>query len=249
MDSLRKLIRAIRPSAISYKGMKIPAKHMRFGGKYFQSNEDFVGSGVLEAKRLETNCGLTPKSAVLEIGCGPGRLPIGIQAHLGSIEKYCAVDVHEPSIRWCKKYIEKKSPNFSFVHIEVSNERYNVEGKESQEETKLPFEDESFDIVYLYSVFSHLLEKDVRAYLKEFERLLRPSGKVFLTAFVEENVPDVSENPSDYKDGKWKGALHCVRYDKEFLEKMFTENGFTVDKFDYGVETDGQSGIYLSKSA
>jgi len=224
--------------------MVIPAKYLRFGGTNFAHDESFLSSGEDEAIRLQREFGIHKGSAVLDIGCGPGRLPIGILSKIGELRAYRGIDVSDAPIEWCKKYIEKKYPTFQFLKINAKNERYNPTGTE---QIKLPFTDQAFDIIYLYSVFSHMKTPDIKAYLSEFKRLLKPTGKVFLTAFTEEFVPDMEENPPNYKTG-WKGALHCVRYEKNCFNKLISDHGFKVDKYEYGVETDGQSGFYLSLS-
>ena len=113
-------------------------------------------------------------------------------------------------------------------------------------EFPLPFNNREFDIIYLYSIFSHMTTEDVTAYLNEFKRLLAPSGKIFLTAFIEQNVQPMTINPPDYRRN-WQGPLHCVRYDKNFFISLLGENGFKIDRFDYEKETDGQSGLYISR--
>ena len=178
----------------------------------------------------------------MDIGCGPGRLPIGIISRIGELRAYRGIDVSGTPIEWCKKYIGEKYPTFQFIHINAKNERYNPDGSPLE---RLPFPDKAFDIIYLYSVFSHMKPPDIKYYLSEFRRLLKPIGHIFLTAFVEKNVPEMEENPPDYKQ-QWKGALHCVRYEKKFFEKMLRDHGFKIEKHAYGAETDGQSGYYLS---
>jgi ubiquinone/menaquinone biosynthesis C-methylase UbiE len=108
----------------------------------------------------------------------------------------------------------------------------------------LPFDPGVFDIIYLHSLFSNLIEKDVRIYAREFRRLLSPRGRVFLTAFVEEGVPPVTINPENYVV-KCHGPLCIVRYEKGHLCSVFESCGFEVERFDYGKELDRQSGIYL----
>jgi len=44
-----------------------------------------------------------------------------------------------------------------------------------------PYAPASFDIVYLYSVFSHLSEAACQAWMQEFARILRPGGMVVFT--------------------------------------------------------------------
>jgi hypothetical protein len=84
----------------------------------------------------------------------------------------------------------------------------------------------------------------VRQYVKEFQRLLAPSGGIFLTAFLEENVPDMTVNPENYRM-KWSAPLHCVRYNQQFFENILAENGLRIRRFDYEKEADGQSGVYI----
>jgi predicted SAM-dependent methyltransferase len=107
-------------------------------------------------------------------------------------------------------------------------------------------EPKSIDIVYLYSVFSHTIEEDMRIYLKDFSRILDDKGKLFLTTFVEEDVPDISINPENYRF-KCSSPLHVVRYRKDYLFSIFEEYGYSVLNFTYETETNGQSAIYLIK--
>ncbi|MCF7844978.1 MAG: class I SAM-dependent methyltransferase [Kiritimatiellales bacterium] len=238
----RRLKNLIKSDVAKHRGITIPAKHLRFGGNNFIDNESFLHSGEREAMRLQGEFGLRKGSALLEIGCGPGRLPIGIINTIGELRAYRGVDVSDVAIDWCKKNIEKQYPTFQFLRLNIKNDRYNPEGNDS---IKLPFPDQAFDVIYLYSVFSHMKTPDIRAYLSEFKRLLKSNGNVFLTAFIEENVPEMEENPKDYMQD-WKGALHCVRYDKKYFEKLVGEFGFKIDKLKHGVETDGQSAVILN---
>ncbi len=112
---------------------------------------------------------------------------------------------------------------------------------------RLPVDASEFDIIYLYSVFSHMDVADVRAYLGMFPGLMAESGVVFLTAFLEDDVPDVTINPEGYR-ARWEGPLHCVRYNRGFFESMALDSGLVVRRMDYETETDGQSALYLSRA-
>jgi SAM-dependent methyltransferase len=227
--------------------MILPAKHLRFCGAEFKDNEYFLVSAKAEAERLIKQNHLSRDSRILDLGCGVGRLPIGILAKGLEIKSYCGIDVDERSIRWCKKHIQSKHHQFQFQHTNARNALYNPKGAEVDTKLRLPFDDQSLDIIYLYSVFSHMLIGDVRIYAREFKRVLRQDGSVFLTAFAEDNVPDVVENPVGYKM-RWNGPLHCVRYNLAFLSGLFTDAGFRLANFVHGRETDGQSAIYLVHS-
>ena len=106
----------------------------------------------------------------------------------------------------------------------------------------------AIDVAYLYSVASHLPEAHLRIYLGELARVLAPGGRVFLTGFVEEGVPPVAVNPPGYAFARCSGPLHVVRYERSHLAGLLAAAGFRVDRFDHGAETDGQSGLYLSRT-
>ena len=243
----RGILNILSPETVSFGGRTLPAPRLRFGGAHFRSNEAFLRSGQAEAARLREQCGLTRDSRLLDIGCGPGRLPIGILSVVGYIAAYRGVDVSKTPIRWCRKHITPAHPAFQFLHINVRNARYNPSGASMDDRFRLPFADSSFDIIYLYSVFSHMGAEDVRKYLREYARLLAPGGSVFLTAFVEEGVPPVEENPAGYGNMPWKGALHCVRFEAGFLAGLVRGAGLQITRRSHGTETDGQSAFLLQK--
>jgi SAM-dependent methyltransferase len=102
--------------------------------------------------------------AVLDFGCGWGRI---IRFFLKDIEpeNLYGIDHSEGVIRtcqetnkWCKFAVIEPFPPTSFP-------------------------EQSFDLIYLYSVFSHLPEEMHLMWLKEFHRLLRPDGMLIATTF------------------------------------------------------------------
>ncbi len=243
----RRVVNLFIPDSVRFENAILPAKHLRLCGPEFRRDSYFLASAKAEADRLIQQFGLTEKSSVLDVGCGVGRLTIGIISQLGNIQKYRGIDISKASIRWCQKHITSKHPNFQFIHIDASNPRYNPKGVKIGVDFKLPFDDHEFDIIYLYSVFSHMTTDDIKVYLKEFKRILTRSGKIFLTAFIADGVPDMTINPPNYQLKNWSGPLHCVRYNKDFFSALLAENDFVLDRMDYEQETNGQSAIYVSK--
>ena len=251
MSSLGKLIR----KTITYifprmeynivAGSIIPSPDRRWCGPEFKDNDFYLKSAEAEANRLINNLQFTQKSRVLDIGCGQGRLPIGILRVIGDID-YTGIDIDKRSIDWCIRYIEGNHPTYKFKHLNLYNERYNKKGAEINADFRFEMVKNSIDIVYLYSVFSHTTEEDMKVYLKEFSRILDKEGKIFFTTFVEEDVPNFSINPDDH-NLKCSGPMHVVRYNKDYLLSIFDEYGFSILRYEQGVETGGQSAIYLSK--
>jgi SAM-dependent methyltransferase len=232
--------------SVHVEGHEIPPAKIRLGGHNFTDDRDFLEAARRDAQLLAEELGVTADSRVLDIGCGVGRLPIGFQAHLGVIPHYTGVDVDAGYIRWCTKHI--KGSDVSFVHLDAANERYNPRGGAIDSSFRLPLADMSFDVIHLYSVFSHMRSNDVRVYLSEFRRLLAPDGRVFLTAFVEDGVDEEAVNPAGYGTfpGEWEGALHCVRFSRAFFESLISDAGLGVERFDHASDTDGQSAIVLN---
>jgi ubiquinone/menaquinone biosynthesis C-methylase UbiE len=93
---------------------------------------------------------------VLEVGCGLGTDAVNF-ARAGAI--YTGVDLTESSIALVRK-------------------RFEIEGKDAElkvaDAEALPFEDESFDMVYSHGVLHHT--PDTRRAIDELHRVLKPGG-------------------------------------------------------------------------
>jgi cyclopropane fatty-acyl-phospholipid synthase-like methyltransferase len=245
---ISKVIRKILPKKgyVKISGSIIPSPDLRWCGPEFKDDHYYLKSAEGEANRLVEHFQCTSDSRVLDIGCGQGRLPIGIIRKLGSVN-YTGIDVDSSSIDWCTQYIEQNNTSFRFKHLDLHNERYNKKGIKADEQFRFDLESKSVDIIYLYSVFSHTTEEDFRAYLKDFSRILDDNGKIFFTTFIEEDVPNFSINPENYQL-KCSGPLHIVRYEKEYIFSILKEFGYSIIHFTHRNETNGQSGVYLSKN-
>src|ERR1700736_770367 len=117
---------------------------------------------------------------ILDFGCGWGRI---IRFFLKDVrpEKITGVDQVEKAIQCCLE--TNRWCNFKFI------EPY----------PPVPLTSESFDLIYLYSVFSHLSEEMHWELLKEFHRLLRPAGMVIATTRRRDFIEwcrDLREDPA-----------------------------------------------------
>jgi hypothetical protein len=117
------------------------------------------------------------------------------------------------------------------------------------EKIRLPVADASADIVYMWGVFTNMALEHVRIYASELSRMARDGAKVFLTAFVEDDVPEVSYNPTGYVPYDFASPLAVVRYNREWLFSLFSRHGLMVDDFRYhGSMFPKQSEIFLTKT-
>jgi len=96
--------------------------------------------------------------AVLEWGCGPARIIRHLPGALGSAAAVYGADYNPESIEWCRTHI----PNITFETNGLL--------------PPFPFEDDTFDLVYAISVFTHLAEDTSRSWVEEIRRVLNPGG-------------------------------------------------------------------------
>ena len=220
----------------------LPPRKYRMGGEHFKDDQAFIRTAVRDAKRLQRYAGLTEQSALLDWGCGAGRLAVGIREHFGRIRDYHGVDVQPELIAWADKHLA--GAGYRFTCLDVSNERYNPDGSA---QLTIGAKPDSVDVLYAYSVFSHMNDIDTPEYLGLIAQALTPGGSAFLTCFVEEGVAEWTENPENYGPLTWQGRLHCTRFSRQHFESHVAATGLTVDRFIYGRETDGQSLYVLRK--
>jgi SAM-dependent methyltransferase len=135
-------------------------------GAFFRPSA-YVESGRVvldDLERVLRDAGRALSSAhdVLDLACGPGR----VSMHL--LERYpnaqvTGCDVDPRSIDWAARHLERGA----FVATSA--------------QPPLPFDDSSFDLVFSYSLWTHLSEPAQLAWLAEVRRLLRPDGIAVLT--------------------------------------------------------------------
>ncbi|MBF0196281.1 MAG: class I SAM-dependent methyltransferase [Planctomycetes bacterium] len=240
---LRKIL--FKKDYVKVDGSLIALPDRRWCGPDFKNDQYYLQSTENEVKRLIDNLSCSKSSRILDVGCGQGRLAVGLTRVLKEVI-YHGIDVDKDSVMWCQKYISKHYTNMEFSHLNVYNERYNKEGVIFNNDFLFELQENSFDIAYLYSVFSHMTEEDMRIYLQDLKRVLTNKGKIFFTTYVEEDVTNYEVNPKDYHVYS-ETPLHVVRYRKEYLLSILDECGYKLLNFTYATESLGQSAIYIEK--
>ena len=191
-----------------YRGIILPPRDLRMGGPEYKDDEFFLNSSIAEANRVIRQLEAQPSDLLIDIGSGQGRLPIGL-IHESFSLGYLGIDVKRDSIDWCRKYIERRHPAFRFQHVDVVNARYNPSGNALSHDYQLPVGSGEVDIVYMWGVLTNMEPEHLPVYAKEFCRVLRPGGRAFVTAHVEDDVPASSVNPDNYTPYACQGALHA----------------------------------------
>jgi ubiquinone/menaquinone biosynthesis C-methylase UbiE len=213
-------------------------------GMIFTGSGDFRQQGRDLVKTFEKLGGLQPNHRVLDIGSGIGRIAVGLTEYLNKEGSYEGFDVMERGVVWCQKNITSRFPNFKFLYTPLKNDLYRDDG-ESADNFRFPYDDNSFDSIILTSVFTHMMDTEVKHYMGEIQRVLKPTGKCFATYFL---LDDVSKKgmktkesfnfPYDYghyrlMDDKVKSAN--IAFEMEYLEKdLVAENNLTLEAVHLG---------------
>jgi len=128
--------------------------------------------------------GLRPDHRVLDVGCGIGVMASALTHFLSPNGSYAGFDIVRVGIRWAQKNIGSRFPNFSFTHADIFNKHYNPKGKVSPDQFRFPYEDASFDFVFVKSVFTHLLPDSIQNYVREIRRVIKPTGRCLASLFL-----------------------------------------------------------------
>jgi ubiquinone/menaquinone biosynthesis C-methylase UbiE len=249
-DSLLKLIgkikRKLKRNYHVYNGVLLPPRDKRYLRESFFSDKVFYESTVQEGIKLTERLGVTKKTKILEIGCTTGRSFIGLLQKVPDIY-YIGIDINRWNIEWCKKYLARDNPDYNFQYFDLKHVMYNPTGTiELNKDFRFQFESNYFDVVYATGVLPNYITEEVRIILKDFSRMLKTGGRLHITSFVEENVPDMEENPDNYLM-KFTYPRQIVRYEKNFFDNLINEQGFRIDSFEHRTEIDFQSAYYLTK--
>ena len=129
---------------------------------------------------------LRPGTALLDVGCGCGRLPRYLVS--SPIESYTGFDRHSGMIEWCKREIRDSRFKFDFFELKSAYTAWDEQqGAINAADFAFPYADGSFDSCMLASVFTHMPPNEVRHYLGELARVMRPGGKVLLSIFFSKD--------------------------------------------------------------
>jgi SAM-dependent methyltransferase len=104
---------------------------------------------------------LAPNMRLLDVGCGPGSITVGLAEHLAQGE-VIGVDLSEATL--AQAAAEAAARGLTNLHYQPASVY------------ELPFEDNSFDVAYAHQVFQHLSKR--REALAEVLRVVKPGGLI-----------------------------------------------------------------------
>lgn len=158
-----------------------------------EGTADFLSS--LIRQYLEARNGIK----VLEWGCGPARVIRHLPSVLGDGAEVSGSDYNAASIAWCAKNI----PHVKFMTNDLN--------------PPLKSGENSFDVCYSISVFTHLSDEVCRAWVDEIYRVLKPGGIFITTTNGESKLADLFDD--EIERYRLEGVV--VRGNFEEGKKMF----------------------------
>jgi len=164
---------ALRPARrLVVEGPPLPPRRLMVRVAGTGDADWFLRSGRAGFDAIAAHAPLAELQAVLDFGCGCGRVTRWWGDFDGTV---AGSDVSGPAVEWC-------SANLPFARFE-----------RNALAPPLVFEDESFDLVYALSVFTHLTAELQLAWRDELRRVLRPGGRLLLTTHGRSYVPRLTD--------------------------------------------------------
>jgi ubiquinone/menaquinone biosynthesis C-methylase UbiE len=235
--SLRLFGRRILYCPFSFDNSLTPPS--RFSSFYGTGDPMVIGHHIV--KSLILMAGLKSHEKVLDVGCGMGRIALALTQYLDNDGEYHGFDIVPEGIKWCKKEIEPKYGNFHFQLADIYNRFYNPKGKHKAHEYRFPFHDNTFDLVCLTSVFTHMVTEDLQNYLSEIARVLKSeNGRCFITYFLinSHTLQLMKEGKSQYnfryRIDEYSYSVNereperAIAYEDTLIRETYTNNNLEI---------------------
>jgi len=203
----------------------------------FTSQDQFIKSAFPNVRELVRLANIQPDDRVLDYGCGLGRLTIPLRTYLGARGSYVGVDIDKDAIEYLAEL--HAQPNFEFRHVDIYSKMYNEQGGKMAKALERLDVGAPFDLAFLFSVFTHILPKDVLPLLQFLKSTLKPDGRILATFFVlnETSLRGIEAGTSHRPfPHQIKGARidnvdvpeGAVAYTEEDVRKYAAEAGLSV---------------------
>lgn len=150
--------------------------------------------------------GLKSNHTVLDFGCGYGRTAIPLIRFLEK-NRYFGVDLSSKRITMAKEWVSRESLTDKNPYLAASDD------------SKFSYlNSNSVDVIWTYSVFTHMPEREMKIILREAKRVLTPNGIIF---FSYSAVSD---------DGVTRPSIKDFRYPENKMAHILNEEGYDFEK-------------------
>jgi cyclopropane fatty-acyl-phospholipid synthase-like methyltransferase len=202
----------------------LPPPHLRPADLADASDNDFLAAAMRRAQVLRRRAGMSPRTRLMDWGCGAGQLAIGIRHLMGGVAEYHGVDARPEFLDWAQEHLA--DDRHCFTLVEPGSVTYD-----------LPADPGSVDLLVTGDAFTQLVTADVTGWATSIAALLAPRARVVMSAWVAQGVPDSEER---------EGRPDDVTYERGFFESTLYAAGLTVEEYVHSQETHGPSFYVLA---
>jgi SAM-dependent methyltransferase len=171
-------------------------------------------TGILDKNGVDIRACRT----ILDFGCGCGRV---LRQWAGLDARIHGCDYNRRCVEWCRR-------NLPFASVDVN-----------ELTPPLRYDDGQFDLVYALSVFTHLPEPLLFAWMREMKRIVTPGrflivsthGESYLGELTPEQRAQFQSRRAVVKDQNAAGTNRCGVYLSEGYVRERLTDGFSVVDF------------------
>ncbi len=189
-----------------------------FGGRKLVETGKQILDLVCETAGIESFDGLD----ILDYGSGYRMAQVLLEFDM-EFASYCGIDIDPEMMGWLQDH--NPDPRMDFHLVPFQNELYRPEGEQMAGESQLPVGDNTYDVIMMFSVVTHLAPHDTRALFAILRRYLKPDGFLFFSTFVN----PIMEDP--YSEGDPDKPLWMSIYQEAFLFDLLDETGWVCEHY------------------
>ncbi len=217
-------------------------KEIYTGGK----SDDFLQIGVDTLRSLIRHANVNPASKILEIGSGMGRIALPLTQWLEGEGEYVGVEIVKDGVAGMVPEKHRRAIR-SFPFPAPRHLQRILQSARKKEDRRPVAAEKHFDTAIFCSVFTHLIDSDVDAYLKLLSKHMASGGLLWGTWFImdEEARRLVREGKSTLKfilddsktfflDAERKSTV-AVAYDPDYVRQLLQSHGFAIEHLDKGL--------------
>jgi SAM-dependent methyltransferase len=202
----------------------VPARFHRGKPGTQKSNVDGAVELISRVAR-EIGASDLANTSVLDIGCGV-RFTQAFFGRRVPMLRYHGVEVDREMVAFLS--VNVNDPRFSYAHIDVYNARYNRKGVPFSPDLDIGAAGQTFDLVCLFSVFTHLAPDDFHHMLQLARRYVAETGTLIFTSFINDTIE------GDFLDLDPAHPLLKAIYRESAVRAMAGATGWSVKKIFLG---------------
>jgi SAM-dependent methyltransferase len=178
-------------------------------------------------------------AAILDFGCGCGR--VTRFWHGATKARICGTDYNQQLIEWCQQ-------NLPFAAFGAN-----------QLTPPLTYDDGEFDLIYAFSVFTHLTEDLQAPWMVELTRVLKPGGHLLLSAHGDSYLDRLNDEERQRfaagnlvvkDDVSAPGSNTCSAYHPvAFVRDQLARDLVVVDFIPEGARGNPKQDLYLLRKS